>query len=812
MSDTAQEIRDLDAGADEPRRGVLRHVERLGRLANENRLLAALVGVGFLAGLGAILSVAAFFWTSQAEPATLEEALAALDAGFYSQARQVGERLVYAGRLPADSLGGPQFVIGAAVAHEADRTGARDKKTQYRLSSRYLEEARDLGFPPDRRGEGLFLLGRSLLLGGQVSASRQILREALELAPRHRLEILWLLGEAHLGDADPDYPEALAANEQYLADRAMLPADRRRGLLQRARILLGLKETQQALATLGQIPENSPEQADALVIRVGVLMAEADGLLAGAEPDSDRHAAGLKKYDEAIALLDTAQRGDALGNQASREAMYLAGVCLLRKAEFKKALEQFAVAARANPGSEEALAAEFESAELLRTLGQHKEAVAAYGRALAAGDCEGYGNRWISLADLRRRGLLAYEDWLEGKSFDLALLMAEKLAPILPPAGAIELAARAHAAWGREMLAAEATANDFATQQAAGREHLRRAGAGYAALAKARTATEHYAEDLWQSAECCLQGRDHAGAAAALREFLNSGPRQRHPQALVELGETQLNLGRTDEALKSLRECIEVYPRDASAYRARLIASRAHAEKGEMPEAEAMLNANLDGHLTPDSIEWRGSLLALGDLLCRQRRYQEAAERLAEAIRRYPDDPESINARYLLAECHRAEAERLRKELGEERVESVRRTNLRRVGECLTLAIEGYSFIRQALNQRQEEQPLSSIERKTLRNCYFALGAAWFDLGDYEQANRAYTAAATRYQNEPEALEAYVQIARAHRRLNDPEEARVALQQGQEVLKRLKHRAEFLHTTNSSAQEWETMFDWLKTL
>ncbi len=123
MSDTAQEIRDLDAGADEPRRGVLRHVERLGRLANENRLLAALVGAGFLAGLGAILSVAAFFWTSQAEPARLEEALAALDAGFYSEARRMGERLVDAGRLPADSLGGPQFVIGAAVAYEADRAG-----------------------------------------------------------------------------------------------------------------------------------------------------------------------------------------------------------------------------------------------------------------------------------------------------------------------------------------------------------------------------------------------------------------------------------------------------------------------------------------------------------------------------------------------------------------------------------------------------------------------------------------------------------------------------------------------------------------
>ncbi len=259
----------------------------------------------------------------------------------------------------------------------------------------------------------MFLLGRSLLLGGQVSASRQVLREALDSAPRHRLEILWLLGEANLGDAHPDYAEALAANEQYLADRAMLPADRRRGLLQRARILLGLKETQQALATLGQIPENSPEQADALVIRVGVLMAEADGLLAGAEPDSDRHAAGLKKYDEAIALLDTAprRRGSAI-RPAGRRCIWPASACCERP-NSKKRLEQFAVAARANPGSEEALAAEFESAELLRTLGQHKEAVAAYGRALAAGDCEDYGNRWISLADLRRRGLLAYEDWLE---------------------------------------------------------------------------------------------------------------------------------------------------------------------------------------------------------------------------------------------------------------------------------------------------------------------------------------------------------------------------------------------------------------
>ncbi len=129
----------------------------------------------------------------------------------------------------------------------------------------------------------------------------------------------------------------------------------------------------------------------------------------------------------------------------------------------------------------------------------------------------------------------------------------------------------------------------------------------------------------------------------------------------------------------------------------------------------------------------------------------------------------------------------------------MRRTNLRRVGECLTSAIEGYTFIRQALNQRQEEQPLGSIERKTLRIATSRLSARGSTWATTSRRSALRGGRNTLPERARSALEAYVQIARAHRRLNDPEEARVALQQGQEVLKRLKHRAEFLHTTNSSA-------------
>ena len=88
----------------------------------------------------------------------------------------------------------------------------------------------------------------------------------------------------------------------------------------------------------------------------------------------------------------------------------------------------------------------------------------------------------------------------------------------------------------------------------------------------------------------------------------------------------------------------------------------------------------------------------------------------------------------------------------------------------------------------------------------------WFELGDFENAIRSYTAASTRYQNSPEALEAYVQIARAYGRLNNPLEARATVRRGEEVLKRLKSQGSFLQATNLDAQQWEEYLAWMKTL
>ena len=78
---------------------------------------------------------------------------------------------------------------------------------------------------------------------------------------------------------------------------------------------------------------------------------------------------------------------------------------------------------------------------------------------------------------------------------------------------------------------------------------------------------------------------------------------------------------------------------------------------------------------------------------------------------------------------------------------------------------------------------------------------ALFDMGKYEDAIQAYSAATNRYQHEPESLEAYVQIASCHRRMGRISEARGTLEQARVVLQRIRADADFTKTTRLARQD-----------
>jgi TolA-binding protein len=294
--------------------------------------------------------------------------------------------------------------------------------------------------------------------------------------------------------------------------------------------------------------------------------------------------------------------------------------------------------------------------------------------------------------------------------------------------------------------------------------------------------------------------------------------RLRHAEALVDLGEAQLSLGETKQALESFRECIQQNPRHVAIYRARLLASRAAVTMGDLEQAETLLQDNLSGEqLTPASKEWRDSLFALAELLHNSGRDREAIQRLDEALQRYPDAPQAVVGRYLLADSARRRAMVLRAgghhvPMVEREISSaVRGQQMNESHRLLNRALEAYRSLQDDLS-RSDGENLTAQDKAILRNTRFALGDTYFALERYPEALRAYQSAANHYATSPEVLDAYLQIASVYRHIDRPAEARTSLEQARLALRRIPPEARFEQATNYNRKQWGELLDRLCSL
>jgi tetratricopeptide (TPR) repeat protein len=372
----------------------------------------------------------------------------------------------------------------------------------------------------------------------------------------------------------------------------------------------------------------------------------------------------------------------------------------------------------------------------------------------------------------------------------------------------------AYERWGDALLARaeEQPAREAEATRRQGRLQLRHAGRVSRRLAELESATRQFTDHLWKSANAYLRGQDFDNAVRGFEKYVENES-QRRPRALVSLGEALLSLGRIDEALAAFGECIEYHGRDAAAFRARLLASRAYVEKGELLQAEALLRANLsEQYQTPASAEWRDSLFALGEVLHVQGRYAEAIRSLEEAVARYPQDPQSLAAQYRIACCHRQGAEDATKQLERELKGTDQVVYSRQIDASRTEALRQYRRVREVLSELGEGRELLPAEEAMLRNCYFAIGDVLYALRQYDAAVEAYRTLTNRYQDRPEVLEAYVRMAWTFRRLNRPLEARTSLEQAKVMLAGMKEDALFQETTNYSRGQWGERLDRLSNL
>jgi tetratricopeptide (TPR) repeat protein len=746
------------------------------------------------------------------ERITAAMALEAFDADNLGRARGLAGQVLDDKSLSANEHAAAAFVLGAATLREAEAMGPKSRRALAEAAVQHLEDARDRGFPPDREAEGEYLLGQGLCLAGQAAAARAALAEALELDckdpdPDRQRALHRLLAEALASEPKPDLAAALKHNAAFLASDDLTEEEQAEGLIRRAEILFRQGNVADCAAALAGLPKSAQQQPEALLLRAQAMMREAAALRQTAGDDARKQA--QEKYQAAIKVLRTADSRDTFGAETGGRAQYLVGVCYRESGDLRAALAQFERTRKTHPDTPEEQAASFQEGELLREAGKDAEAVVAYRRALAACQRSGAeGNPWLPADEFRTRMTAVYQHYLAAGRFDLCAELAQAMAPLSGPAKSLELQADAHQAWARR-LAAEADGQPRSKAEAVlrqARSKYRAAGRLFVRLAEAQFASRQYTEHLWNATTSFFAGQDYQAAARTADEYLRHESRKRRPQALVLLGESLLAADRAAEAIKALQECIEFHPRDAAAFQARWLASRACRERGDIERAEALLRENLSGELlTPASKEWRDSLFSLGELLHAERRFAEAVPRLDEALARYGDAPAAIEARYLLADACRqlghAAADKSRRDLPDAAPPEIH-DNYRK-------ALEQFQQLQAALTKQQERDELTPTEAAMLRNSTLAIGGVLCDLGEYDAAARALFAAANRYQLAPEALDVHLRLAAAYRALNKPAEARRVIEQAKLVLARLNPQADFTATTNFGQKEWgEVLAAW----
>ncbi|MFO7908080.1 MAG: tetratricopeptide repeat protein [Planctomycetota bacterium] len=789
---------------------------------------------------------------------TIEAALACLDGGEYDEARNIASQLTRTFRDGDSRSGYPLFVQGAVLAEEASQQDIDgENRILFLIAARYLQEARKRGFPPGREKEGLYLLGSCLFKAGHFAESLPVLHDALKQVPGQKHEIARLLSTAYLRDQVPNLKRARDYSHMWLENPSLTEARRHEALLQLAEIELGLQNQQACRETLSRIPDDSPLHDEALILR-GRLLIQESGCSVVKRGDSGEaadHNGNKEKLDAAINVLERAQ-SKASSEATTGQSQYLLGICYRDLGDPRAAKEAFEQTRRRYYQTPEAFAATLAQGELLQKQDQHDAALSLFLTLIGeVGVPAFHRNDWVSLDQLRERLLAAQKEFTKERHFQSALSMADAFSPLMRPEKTAAAEANTHEQWAKYLLeqADELGEAEGESARLKARRQFRLAAAKYRELAELRFVSTRYPRDLWKSGDCFRRGQNYRLACRMLRKHQENTPRKEKARGWVALGECHLAMGNYHTALGVLNKCIKTFPSHPETYRARLLASHAHRELGELQKAQKLLNDNLHNYsLTPQSRHWKESLFVHGKLLFQQAVNREAAarkparedsqgseavqqretafkdlkashdlfrkairslsevalreERAAQAQGRMPD---SAEARYYIAESYGHLANLPEDSLRDEPSQS-RRNDLREeMRSYLRQAARAHHELWNSLIEKQDQCKLSAIESHVLRNSHFAHANALFRLEEYDEAIDAYADVANRYQKAPAALEALMQIARCYRRKGSTDEARETLLQARAVFSRIPKDVDFDRRTRYNRKEWKKLIDWL---
>ena len=825
-----------------------------------HRVLIGLTAAGIL---GTVLGVATLFihiipgFDLDRGSPDLDDVLRLLDHGYYDQARTLRAQIDVDG-AKGISKSKSEFISGAAAAYEALELfeDGPFRERCFLVAARYLEHARKLGLPPDREPEAVYLLGLSLFKSNQYTKCIPVLQEALGLNQHRQVEIQGMLANASRWRAPPNLEDALRWKQLQL-ENAQLTADERNQAIQElGEIYLQSGDLDKGLRTVEKIDKESTYYGTVLALRGRLLRKKAEDLV----NDRSSPTKAIAALQEAAALLRQALEHGT--GSVEKEAVVSLEMALvshrmgqlatdnssLRSSLLAQAKQQYARTRRTYHGSDEALFAALQESELCIEEGEFDNAVELQKHVLRTAGLPGsFQNSWMTSAEMQRRILVSFRHLLEAREYRSAISLANHFTPFFSETEALEVEAAAHREWANHLIQ-----HGTPRQSEVGKERtnaacqrFRVAGDTFMALASLRFEDREYPDCVWNAASCYHQGEDHQRALSAYLTYLENEVRRRQASALAGIGECMLSMGQVTLAITYLEQCLLDYPTNPVAYRARLSLSRCFSELGDWDRAIQLLDQNLHHQrLTPQSAEWQESLFLIGKfqyfkalhvtLKSRLQRlpsnqtslahvesrerdisyqaYRPAINSLNEALRRFPNAPQAIESRYLLAEAHKESALFHSPGLSTSMLAPEARGLDQTRRQSLRESRKEFENLRSLLEKRTKTDQPSPLESRILRNCYFGLGQTLLNLGRLEEAVRVYSTVTRRYQGSPECLEAYVQIARCLRRSMQYTKARGAIEQAKVALDGLPPEVNLRSTTRYDRRQWTRTLDWMGTL
>jgi tetratricopeptide (TPR) repeat protein len=373
-----------------------------------------------------------------------------------------------------------------------------------------------------------------------------------------------------------------------------------------------------------------------------------------------------------------------------------------------------------------------------------------------------------------------------------------------------------------EPTIATASAADRIKRDSDVRSLRTKAGDAYVAYSRKLTLADDkgYSDALWKGIDLYDRAANLASAVSALELFVAERPDDSlAPDALLRLGRAYQAAGLFDKAIAAFQKNQFRYPNSLAASKSAVPLAQAYIAKG--PEAygkaENVLLSVVNNNplLTPESEEFKQALFELGQLFYRTERYEEAVARLTEFVDRYPNDQRLGQLLFLMADSYRKSAGLLDAKLAAAKTASADASG-QNVGVDMAEAeaarkdrlTKAKGLYDRVVDLYKTHAPTNDIDKLYLKLSHFYRADCMYDLGQYADAIQLYDTAAFRYQEDPSALAAYVQIVNSYCALGKTDEAKTANERAKWLLRRIPPESFKDGTFSMPKEYWEQWLKW----